>query len=132
VLVFGRKISFEFVTYLVVGGFTALIYFCLFYFSFESLGLDYRVSATIAYIFAVGFHFLSNRKFTFKISSVGYVAQGVRYLVILLINYLITILVLATLFDRFELNVYLSSVLSVGFTVLIGYFASKFWVFRRD
>jgi len=121
----------EFLTYLAVGGLTAFIYFGFFALNVEVLELSYRVSMSIAYVFAVGFHFFANRKFTFSTVDGQLTHQWLRYLVFLLINYLITLGVMSFFVEQLGFSTYLSAVLSVVVTVGVGYFVSKFWVFRN-
>ena len=123
--------SREFLIYLVVGGLTALVYFGLIALSIEVLHLDYRVGVTVAYVFAVSFHFLSNRTFTFQAQGSKLVHQSIRYLGVLVVNYLITIGVVSFFVDRLGASPYVGAALSIAVTVGVGYFASKFWVFRN-
>jgi putative flippase GtrA len=130
-LYFKKIIKSEFFTYLVVGGLTALIYFGLIALGIEVLKIDYRIAVSIAYAFAVSFHFLANRKFTFRVVDNKVIRQSIRYLGVLLINYLITISVVFFLVTKHGASTYLSAAISIIVTVGVGYFASKFWVFHN-
>ena len=130
-LYFKKLINSEFFAYLVVGGLTALIYFGLIALGIEVLKIDYRVAVSIAYAFAVSFHFLANRKFTFRVVDNKVIRQSIRYLGVLLINYLITISVVFFLVTKHGASTYLSAAISIIVTVGVGYFASKFWVFHN-
>lgn len=125
-----KIINQEFLTYLVVGGLTAIVYFGFIALSVEIFELDYRVGVTVAYVLAVSFHFLANRKFTFRAVNNQILHQSIRYLGVLMINYLITLGVVYFCVDRFGISTYLSAALSIVITVSVGYFASKVWVFR--
>ena len=121
----------EFLTYLAVGGVTALIYFGFIALSVEVFFLDYRVGVSIAYVLAVSFHFLANRKFTFRVAGNRLIHQSIRYLGVLLLNYFITLSVVSFFVGRLGFSTYLSAALSIMITVSVGYFASKFWVFHN-
>lgn len=121
----------EFLTYLVVGGFTALIYFGFLALSVEVFALDYRFGVSIAYVLAVSFHFLANRKFTFRIVDDRVIHQWVRYLGVLMINYLIMLGIVSFFVGRLGVSTYFSAAISIVVTVSVGYLASKFWVFRN-
>lgn len=127
-----KIISPEFLTYLVVGGLTALIYFGFIALSVEILKLDYRVGVSVAYVLAVSFHFVVNRKFTFRAADHQIIQQSVRYFGVLLVNYLITIGVVWFFVGRLGMATYLGAAMSIVVTVGVGYFASKFWVFRNN
>ena len=127
-----KIISQEFLTYLVVGGLTALVYFGFIALSVEDFELDYRIGVSIAYVLAVSFHFLANRKFTFRAVNSRLMHQSIRYLGVLMINYLITLGVVSFFVGKLGISTYLSAVISIVVTVGVGYFASKFWVFSRE
>lgn len=129
--VFKKIISQEFLTYLVVGGLTALVYFGFMALSIEVFELNYRVGVTVAYVLAVSFHFIANRKFTFRVVDNRLMYQSIRYLGVLMINYLITLGMVSFFVDRLGGSTYLGAALSIAVTVSVGYFASKFWVFRN-
>lgn len=129
---FLRKLmNLEFLVYLVVGGLTALIYFGFIALGVEILELDYRIAVSAAYVIAVSFHFLSNRKFTFRVADSRVIRQSIRYMSVLMINYLITISIVSLLVGKHGVSTYLSAAVSIVVTVGIGYLASKFWVFRN-
>lgn len=126
---FKKIINQEFLAYLVIGGLTALIYFCFFVLNIEFFKLSYRIGMSIAYVFAVGFHFFANRKFTFTVD--GQLShQWLRYLAFLLINYLITIAVVSVCVEQFLLSPYAGVWISLVFTTSTGYFLARHWVFN--
>jgi len=128
----GKLLSREFLTYLIVGGLTFLIYFGFIALTVEMLQLDYRVGVSIAYVIAVSFHFFANRMFTFRAGSDQLIHQSVRYVGVLLVNYLITMVVVSFLVVRMGLSPYFGAAFAIVVTVGVGYFASKFWVFRKS
>lgn len=117
-------------TYLVVGGLTAIIYFGLIALCIEFIHLDYRIGVSVAYVFAVSFHFLANRKHTFRATDSGVLHQMVRYMALLVVNYLITLLVVYGCVAWLGASTYIAAALSILITVSTGYCVSKFWVFR--
>ena len=129
--IFRKVIEPQFFRYLVIGGITALVYFGFFALSVEGFQLNYRVGMSIAYVLAVTFHFLANRKFTFYSKDGKLIYQWLRYLAVLIINYLVTLVVISFFVDQLGLSAYLAVMLSILVTVCVGYFASKFWVFRN-
>ena len=130
--IIGKIINLEFLTYLVVGGVTAFIYFSFVALSVEILKLDYRLGVSIAYVLAVSFHFVVNRKFTFHASDQRIIQQSIRYFGVLVINYLITVGVVWFFVGQLGASAYLGAAMSILVTVGLGYFASKFWVFRTN
>ena len=129
---FAKFFKPEFLTYLVVGGLTFLLYFGFIAMSVELTHLDYRVGVTIAYVFAVSFHFFANRRFTFRAVDGRVIHQSVRYIGVLLVNYLITMGVVSLCVSWLGLSPYLGAAASIVVTIGVGYFSSKFWVFRKN
>ncbi len=126
-----KIINSEFLIYLGIGGLTALVYFVFIALSIEILDFGYRVSVSVAYVLAVSFHFLANRRFTFRVVDNRFIHQWIRYFGVLVINYLITLAVVSFCVDRLGVSTYLSASLAIVVTVGVGYFATKFWVFRN-
>lgn len=116
--------------FLMVGALTAAAYFAIFTLLWKILHIDYRVSVTLAYVSSVTFQFFSNRNLTFKKKSDSLFFQGVRYMGLLIINYLITISIVEYTVKFLLLSPYLGIVFSVGVTVFTGYFLSKRWVYK--
>lgn len=86
---------------------------------------------SVSYLMAASFHFFANRKFTFVASGGDVRAQVIRYVSILLLNYLITIGVVSYLVDFLFFSHYVAAVIAIGLTVAVGYLTSKFWVFSK-
>jgi putative flippase GtrA len=117
--------------YLLVGGLTALVYFGGIALATEVIHLHYHLGVSLAYVLAVSFHFLANRKYTFIAADGELRLQFARYLGVLLVNYLITISVVTFFVDGLGLSTYVGAMISIAVTVAIGYLASKFWVFHK-
>ena len=126
-----KLMNIEFLVYLVVGALAAVLYFGLFALTVEIFDIDYRVGISVAYLLAVSFHFLANRKFTFHNSDDHVIHQWFRYLGILVINYLITLGVVSFFVSRLGFSSYFSIALSIVITVSVGFFASRFWIFHN-
>jgi len=122
----------EFLIYLFVGGVTFLIYIAIIALAVEIFNSDYRVGVSIAYLFAVTFHFFANRTFTFGATKYRLVDQSIRYVAILILNYLITLMIVSYCVSSLGFSPYLGAVFAIVLTVGVGYFASKFWVFLES
>ena len=122
----------EFLIYLFVGGATFLIYMAIIALAVEIFNSDYRVGVSVAYLFAVTFHFFTNRTFTFGATNYPLVDQLIRYVAILILNYLITLMIVTYCVRSLGFSPYLGAVFAIVLTVGVGYFASKFWVFRES
>jgi len=115
--------------YLIFGAITAGIYFSVFTIFYEYFHLNYNIAISIAYMLAVTFHFIVNRRVTFKAHGHALNRQLLKYLVMLGINYGITLLVMYIIV-YFSLSPYLGMVFSIGVTIVSGYLIAKIWVFH--
>ena len=117
--------------YLVVGGITAAIYYALIGLLWGLLGAHYLVAVSIAYVSAVAFHFLANRRVTFEAFHDSAGRQLPRYVALAVLNYLVT-LVVVDLAVRFAgLHVYVATTLAILATLATGYVGMTRWVFAR-
>ena len=127
------EISAHFLAFLkfgIVGAITAAIYFLVMWAADSMLGLNYIVAVSVAYFVSTVFHFLANRHFTFRAEGEQHGRQIIRYLVMWLLNYLITIVIVSVSVERFLLSPYIGVCISVVFTVFIGYVLARYWVFK--
>jgi putative flippase GtrA len=116
--------------FLMVGMLTAAVYFFVFSILWKLLNIDYRVSVSIAYVLSVTFQFFTNRKVTFKSHGNNLFRQMLKYVVMLALNYIITITVVEFTVRFLLLSPYLGVVFSVGITVITGYLLSRLWIYK--
>lgn len=114
----------------IVGAVTAAIYFFVMWVANSLIGLHYIVSITAAYFASTTFHFLANRHFTFSAIDESHRNQLLRYMVMWIVNYVITIVIVSLCVKHFGLSPYIGVCISVVVTVATGYLFSRFWVFR--
>lgn len=118
--------------YLTVGGLTAAIYFSILFITFDFLDLSKNLSVTTSYFVSTAFHFAANKLFTFASHGKNFAPQIARYLCVVFINYLITMLVVFIIVDLCGLSPYAGVAVAVAVTVALGYGMTKFWVFQQD
>jgi len=116
-------------TFLTVGGISAAINFGSFAVLWNYFHINYKIAVSVAYVLAVIFHFTANRRYTFKSHGHSLWKHLKKYLVMITINYLLTMLVVHIAVETLSLSPYLGLVMSIGVTVGVGYLLSKFWVF---
>jgi putative flippase GtrA len=95
-----------------------------------SFNLKYITVVSVAYIVSTVFHYLANRHFTFEAIKDRHQNQIIRYLVMWTINYLITIVIVGVCVEQFQFSPYIGVCISVAFTMFIGYFLARYWVFK--
>ena len=114
-----------------VGAATAAIYFLVLASLLELLKADYKLAVSIAYIVSVTFQFNANKYFTFKAERKNVVHQLTKYLILLIINYLITMLVVRFVVEKLGLTAYHGVLASVPLIMVVGYLLSKHWIFKK-
>ena len=117
------------VSFLAVGGTTALLYYALIGLFYSLLGMPHLIAISIAYLGGIGFHFVGNRTVTFGAHGGDAKAQGVRYLVLAGLNYVVAMAVVLISVDTAGWNVYVGSTLAIFATMAIGYLGMQHWVF---
>lgn len=121
----------DFLFYSVVGGVSALVNFGCFSLFYGGFKLHYEVAVTLSYILSVLTHFNGNRHVTFKKHTHALLPQLKRYVVMLLVNYLITLLIMHITVAFFHFSPYIGVISAIAFTVWVGFLMAKFWVFKK-
>jgi putative flippase GtrA len=117
--------------FLVVGGITAAIYYALIGIFWGLLGVHYLIAVSVAYVSAVTFHFLANRRVTFNASGNSARRQLPRYVALSVFNYLLALLVVDLAVRVAGLHVYVGTALAILATLVPGYVGMRRWVFAR-
>ena len=121
----------RFLKFGLVGAATAAIYFLVLAFHLEVLGVNYNLAVSIAYVVSVVFQFNANKYFTFKSKTTSALLQFLKYTVLLVINYLITMLVVRFVVETIQLTPYHGVLASVPLIMVVGYLFSKHWIFKK-
>ena len=120
------------IIYLLVGGFTFVLYYFLLWMLFDFFGIIHIISVTFSYLFSSIFHFIANRNITFNISRKTYSRQIFRYLSVAFLNYIIQLAAIVVLYDFFNLNLYLSALIGISITIVCGFMMLNNWVFMEE
>ena len=119
-----------FAKFVLVGAITAAIFFLAMWLAYEIFGLSYIQAVSLAYFVSTAFHFLANSLFTFLAVNSSRVSQIYRYLLLLILNYLITIFIVDLSVEGFLLSPYNGILISVLVTACVGYILGRYWVFK--
>ena len=118
--------------FLLIGGLTFIIYFVILWILFSLARLNYVGAVAIAYLAAIIFHFLTNRKITFNAGGTKFRYQILRYLSVALINYIIQLGVIRICYEMYGIDFYISTFFGVMSTMITGYFLMNSWVFKVE
>ena len=124
-----RFMDLRFLKFLAVGLTTMLVQFSSFALMWDVLYLPQRLSVSVSYLTAVTFHFLSNRFFTFQARNANIFRHLIKYIIVVCINYVITIGVVDVCVKILSLSPYIGVMAAIAITVMTGFLFLKYWVF---
>ena len=94
------------------------------------VGIDYRVSAVIAWIVSVLNNFWLNRHWTFRARQAHPMGQGVRFFAVSLVTFGFTYLVLIGLVEGAGMTKVLAQAIAVATGTPLNFVGQKLWSFR--
>ncbi|MBB3457294.1 putative flippase GtrA [Rhizobium sp. BK313] len=123
---------FQVIKYFLVGALTAALYFSVLFLTVTVLHLHHVVAVSISYFCAIAFHFSANKIFTFRSRSPKILMEALRYICLVVVNYIITLIVVYIVVDVSGQSTYLGVGVAVAVTVGLGYGVTKLWVFQHS
>ncbi len=114
--------------YAVIGGSTTALYYGLLIWLYKHQHLSLMLATSIAYMIFIASNFFAHRTITFR-SNRALGQNFVRYLMLLSFNYGLTLLLIWWVHEVLQASLNLAFIVSVGVTTVIGYVASKLWVY---
>ena len=114
-----------------VGASTYLLSVWVFEFTHGPLGWHRRLAASIAFVTGAASHFLLSKYFTFANRDHRLHHQAIRYVILCLANYLITMLIFECIVRWTARSTTLAFALSVPATTALTYLTLRYWVFRH-
>jgi putative flippase GtrA len=124
-------VNADVIKYLLVGMSVFIFYSSLLYLSIDLMQIYYPIGFSISYLLAITAHFTLNKKFTFDGVGFGSVkAQFTKYVCLMAINYFVSICTLTFAVERLFFSVFAGVAMGIVLTTSIGFFASKYWIFR--
>lgn len=119
----------QFVRFLIVGGFNTLIGLSVIFATKAFLHMDDIPANMLGYAFGLIFSFILNRSWTFR--DRGAVAlSSVRFMLVFAIAYLCNLSTVLVLLKQFGVNGYVAQTVGVVPYTLSFFFLSKYFVFR--
>jgi putative flippase GtrA len=96
----------------------------------HALGIDYRVSAVLAFVVSVANNFWWNRHWTFGAKQDHPMVQGVRFFAVSLLTFGFTYLVLVALVSGAGLSKVLAQAIAIAAGTPLNFVGQKLWSFR--
>jgi len=119
----------QFIVFALVGATSAFVYFALFWILYDVLEFSFYLSFGVAYALALLIHFSANRYFTFASLATAVSTQLMRYVGLLLANYVITAAIGIMAVDLLHASPYVGVSIAIAFTMGFNFLLSKLWVF---
>jgi len=120
---------FQLMKYVAVGLVTFGIYFSCFHIFYGVIALGYKLAVSIAYVVTVMSHFLLHRFFTFGAGDQDLVHHTWKYLLMLALNYGISLLAVWVTVEVVKVSPYFGVVASTAATACVSFFVMKHFVF---
>lgn len=125
--IFDKKTFFY---YVIVGFTSTAVYFGLFTLLWKIIGINYQIAVSISYFLSTATHFSMNRRYTFRSHGKNLHKHLIKYLVIVFVNYSITMMIVRFVVEYLQLSPYLGMICSIGSSISIGYISIRNWAFK--
>jgi putative flippase GtrA len=120
----------ELARFTVVGGSGYAVNICAFAACVHVLGIDYRISAVIAFVVAVCNNFWLNRHWTFGVRHGHLGVQAARFVAVYALTFGFTYLALIALVDGAGLSKVLAQGIANAYGAPVSFVGQKVWSFR--
>lgn len=116
--------------FLYVGAVSTLVDY-LIYALLVFIGLYYNIAIVISYSISFLFSFIVTRQYVFekcKISNLKY--EFIVVLCIALISILLNIMIVSTLHEKLEVNLYISRIIAIAIVMIFNYISRRIFVYE--
>jgi dolichol-phosphate mannosyltransferase len=120
----------QFVRFAAVGATGYVVNLAVFAACVHALGIDYHVSAVIAFVVSVTNNFWWNRHWTFAAKHDHPVAQAVRFFTVSLVTFAFTYVVLVALVNTTGMEKVIAQALAIAAGTPLSFMGQKLWSFR--
>jgi dolichol-phosphate mannosyltransferase len=114
----------------VVGGSGYAVNLAAYAVALHVAGLDYRVSAVVAFLVAVTNNFLWNRRWTFRVRTGRRSFQAARFLAVSVVTFLVTLGILTALVELAGVAEVPAQAIAVIAGLPLNFLGQKLWSFR--
>lgn len=124
----------EIAYYIIFGVLTTLVDTLAFYFSNTILNLNYIISTNIAWLLAVMFAYVTNRKWVFKSKAKKLnmiLKEFLLFIIARLVSLGLTIIWMLITVELLNSDEFLAKLLANFFVIVINYIFSKIYIFKK-
>ncbi|MCI8388850.1 MAG: GtrA family protein [Clostridiales bacterium] len=124
----------ELISYVFFGGLTTLVNWGVYFIFNDVVNIHYQAAQWIAWVAAVIFAFVVNKRYVFNdndMTKQGLARQTLEFFGVRLISNGVESLLLALMVETMHMSSNISKIIVSVITVILNYFASKLWIFRK-
>jgi putative flippase GtrA len=121
---------FQLIRFATVGASGYVVNLAVFAGCVHLLGIDYRVSAVIAFLVSVMNNFWLNRHWTFDAKHIHPMFQGARFFVVSLITFAFTYVVLVALVEGAGMSKVVAQAIAIATGTPLSFLGQKLWSFK--
>jgi putative flippase GtrA len=122
--------SQQFLKFIVVGGFSTLINYGVFFALWRFVALDYRICSAAGFLVGLTVGYPLNKIWTYQHAGKTSFWLGARYLLVYLFSLGMGLAALWALVDQCNMLAWLANLLVIGLTTCINFIGTKFLVFK--
>lgn len=120
----------QLVRFATVGASGYVVNLCVFAACLHLMGIDYKISAVIAYVVSVFNNFWLNRHWTFDAKHEHAMFQGARFFAVSLATFAFTYAVLLVLVESFGVSKLVAQAIAISAGTPLSFIGQKLWSFR--
>lgn len=119
----------QFIIFLFVGGSSALVDIGSLYLFSKIILWNNELSISLAFILGLVFNYFSHTYFTFQ--NKASVGNLMKYLILVLLNYINTILLIYLLTELLDIDIIVAKVITLPIIAVTTFVISKIWVYKK-
>ncbi|MCH9753761.1 MAG: GtrA family protein [Alphaproteobacteria bacterium] len=124
------KVSTEFYKFIIVGSYSTIINYGIFYISLELLLINYIIASAIGFISGVFAGYSFNRKWTFSIRSERKKIEIIQYYSVYIFSLILGLLLLKIFVSVVNIDPKVANIIAIGITTCTNFIGIKMVVFR--
>jgi len=125
------KNRFEIINFGFTGLTSFIINYSIFYYLSQIIGISANTSASCSFWLAAIWHFSLNKVVTFRAKSQKLMSNMIKYSLLLIINYGLTLLSLFIIINYTKINIMFNVYIATISNALCSYFFMKYIVFKK-
>lgn len=125
-----NKISIEFYKFIVVGIWSTIVNYGMFYILLEFVEINYLISSAVGFICGVFAGYGLNRRWTFKIDKEKSRIEIIKYYTVYILSLILSLLFLKFIVDIVGLDPKIANILAIGLTTCTNFVGIKIIVFK--